>query len=148
MKCSSERSVHSERFSDGHFFRNRIVQGEDIDELGHVNNIVWISYVVQLAVTHARFLGWDLIEKRLPEATWVIHSQKITYHAPAFAGDEVFEETWISLIKGARCIRQTRIHSGSRLLLSAETTWVWIERETGRARRVPAELLAKANVER
>lgn len=143
MKRSSERGVHSEHLSDGHFLRTRIVQGEDIDELGHVNNVVWISYVVQLAVAHARFLGWDLIEKKLLKATWVIHSQKATYHAPAFADDELVEETWISLIKGARCIRQTRIHARGRLLLSAETTWVWIERGTGRARRVPAELLLK-----
>ena len=81
--------------------------------------MVWVGYVVRLAVAHSRFLGWDVIEKRFPESTWVIYSQEITYHAPAFEGEELTEETWVSFVKGARCIRQTSIYSKD-LLLSAK----------------------------
>ena len=139
MTLRIEQSTYSERLLEGHFLRSRVVQNNEIDELGHVNNLVWVGYVVQLAMAHSRFLGWDVIEKRFPESTWVIYSQEVTYHAPAFEGEELTEETWVSFIKGARCIRQTSIYSKD-LLLSAQTTWVWTNRATGRARRIPVEL--------
>ena len=41
----------------GVFERTRVVSAEDLDQLGHVNNVVWLRFVVELAEAHARASG-------------------------------------------------------------------------------------------
>ena len=42
---------------DGVFRRRRVVNDEDVDFLGHVNNTVWVSFIVRLAEAHSSSLG-------------------------------------------------------------------------------------------
>jgi acyl-CoA thioester hydrolase len=141
VKTSKEEVPGDGRIRDGCFSRERIIHPRNIDALGHVNNLVWVRFVVELATAHSAHLGWDETAYRRHGAWWVIHRQEITYHAPAFVADPVVEETWISLMKGGRCVRESRLRRGDALLLSARTTWVWTEATSGRPRRIPAAML-------
>jgi acyl-CoA thioester hydrolase len=124
------------------YLRTRVVTAEDIDELGHVNNVVWVRFVVELAVAHSDAVGLDTEAYRKLGAWWVVHRQEVDYHAPAFPGEELVEETWLAEMRGARCLRCSRFRRAAddALLVEARTTWVFADIESGRPRRIAAEV--------
>ena len=36
-----------------------VAEAADIDELGHVSNLVYVRWVLDVAMGHSRSLGWD-----------------------------------------------------------------------------------------
>ena len=126
------------------FQRTRIIEDRHIDRLGHVNNLVWVEFILELAHAHSSTLGFDFETMATNGGIWIVHRQEIDYHKPALPGDEILEETWISEIRGARSIRQsrftlTRDHSK---LVSAVTHWAYVDVKTQRPRRIDAAVLA------
>ncbi len=130
--------------SDAVFRRTRTVEPKHIDHLGHVNNAVWLRFVVALAEAHASAAGFGFERVRALGGLWIVRRHEIDYDAPAFAGDELVEETWVEAMKGARsvrCCRFARPRDGE-LLLRARTTWAYCDFASQRPRRIPAELLS------
>src|SRR5689334_7619015 len=76
---------------------------EHIDELGHVNNAVWVQWIQQVAVAH-----WDAVaDPAYKDAYfWVVVRHEIDYLRPAHEGDMVTARTWIG---GDR--KSTRLNS-------------------------------------
>lgn len=112
----------------------------DIDENGHVNNIVYVRWLQDVATSH-----WAAVAPPQAQARflWVISRQEIDYRAPSFLGEELLAETWGENPKGARFDRCTRISGpdGS-VRLEARTTWVIMDRELKRPARLRPELVA------
>ncbi len=124
------------------FRRGRIVAPGDIDFLGHVNNVVWLRYVVELAKAHAGSLDAGRRIEHEQGALWIVRRHELDYHANAGSGDEIAEETWVESMRGARSIRAsrfTRPADGARLV-TARTQWAFVDAATLRPRRIPAEL--------
>ena len=128
---------------DGRFRRTLRIDEEHVDELGHVNNLVWVRLVLDLATAHSDSVGLDARAYREMGAWWIVHRHEIDYHAPAFPGEEIVEETWISSMRGARCIRESRFTrvTDDALLLSARTTWAYVDAESHRPRRIDQRVL-------
>lgn len=127
------------------FRRTRVVQPGDIDELGHVNNVRWVAFVGELAAAHAMRRGSDNDTLREKGAIWIVRRHEIDYHRSALPGEELVEETWVEEMSGARsvrCSRFTRATDGA-LLVSAKTTWAYVDAVTQRPRRIPPELRAR-----
>jgi acyl-CoA thioester hydrolase len=124
------------------FVRSRLVTSDDIDELGHVNNVVWVRFVVELAVAHSDSVGLDTAAYRKLGAWWVVHRQEIDYRAPGLPGDELVEETWVAEMRGARSVRRSRFRRAADdvLLVEARTTWVFADVASGRPRRIAPEV--------
>ncbi|HNS80911.1 MAG TPA: thioesterase family protein [Kiritimatiellia bacterium] len=116
-----------------------LVQAEDIDELGHVNNTVYLRWVQDAAVAH-----WTRIAPAKDQAHlhWVVMRHEIDYRAPARAGETVIARTWVGSSKGLQFERMTEIlRAADRMLLAAaRTIWCPIDAETGRPRRVSPEV--------
>lgn len=114
----------------------------DIDELGHVNNAVWVRWIQEIAVAH-----WAHLATPEEQAAffWVITRHEIDYRGNLRAGETATGETWVAdPPKGARFDRLVRFtDGGGKELVSARTTWAMIERASGRPMRVPAELAAR-----
>ncbi len=126
------------------FQRPRKVEPRHIDHLGHVNNAVWLRFVVGLADAHSSALGFDFERLRALGGLWIVRRHEIDYDAPGFEGDELVEETWVEQMKGARSVRAcrfTRPRDGT-LLLRALTTWAYCDFTSQRPRRIPPEILA------
>jgi acyl-CoA thioester hydrolase len=124
------------------FRRTRTVLARDLDVLDHVNNVVWLRFVVELAEAHSTALGLDFASLRRLGGVWVVRRHELDYHRSANEGDEIVEETWVSVLRGARSVRHARLRcarSGA-LLLEATTHWAFVDAGSGRPRRVPAEL--------
>lgn len=124
------------------FRRKRTIQPEDTDGLGHVNNVAWVRFVVELADAHSSSVGLDFDSYQQIGGLWIVRRHEIDYHGQAVAGDEIVEETWVSAFKGARSIRQSRFTtSDGKRLLSAVTQWAYVDARTQRPRRVDARVV-------
>ena len=114
----------------------------DIDELGHVNNAVWVRWIQEIAVAHWAQLATPEEQVAL---FWVITRHEIDYRGNLRQGETALGETWVAdPPKGARFDRRVRFTDvGGKELVAARTTWAMIERASGRPMRVPAELAAR-----
>lgn len=116
-------------------------QPEDIDELGHVNNAVWVRWIQQLATAH-----WNAIAPApaIEQYIWVVIRHEIDYRGNLKAGEVTTGRTWISeQPKGARFWRNVQFTgSDGRVKVDAKTNWAIIDRAKGRPVRVPTELAA------
>ena len=113
----------------------------DIDELGHVNNIVYLRWVQEAATAH-----WaELAPEEAREAiAWVVLRHEIDYKRPALRDDKIVARTWVGEASGLSFVRHTEIvrAGDTKLLAQARTTWCPIDARTGRPRRVAGEVRA------
>jgi acyl-CoA thioester hydrolase len=123
------------------FRRSRTVAARDIDLLGHVNNLVWVRYVVELAAAHADALGLGFEATRALGGIWIVRRHDVLYHGNVPAGARIRETTWISSLRGALSLRHARFESeAGTLLVEATTEWAYVDAATLRPRRIPAEV--------
>jgi acyl-CoA thioester hydrolase len=126
------------------FRRDRTVAPRDVDVLNHVNNLVWVRYVVELAAAHADALGVGFEAMRARGGIWIVRRHEVVYHANVPAGATIRESTWISELRGALSTRHTRFESeAGALLVEARTEWAYVDATTLRPRRVPAEVRSR-----
>lgn len=121
------------------------VRDEDIDELGHVNNTVYLRWVQEAATAHWRALA---PAEALASVAWVVLRHEIDYRAPAFRHDPLKARTWVGAASGITFERHTEIlrAEDQRLLARARTLWCPISTRTGRPQRVSAQLRAQFSV--
>lgn len=114
---------------------------EHIDELGHVNNAVWVQWIQQIAVAH-----WDAVAapKHQERYFWVVVRHEIDYLRPAHEGDRVTARTWVGEApQGARFDRFVEFAgTDGKLQVRARTVWAILDRATGRPLRVPQDVVA------
>jgi acyl-CoA thioester hydrolase len=114
---------------------------EHIDELGHVNNAVWLQWVQDIATAH-----WSALADagHVDRYVWVVTRHEIDYRGNVGLGETVTGETWIpNPPKGAqfdRCV-EFRDAAGKRLV-AVKSTWAMLDRASGRLVRVPADVAA------
>ncbi len=113
----------------------------DIDELGHVNNAVWVRWIQEIAVAH-----W--MAQALPEHRdayfWVVTRHEVDYRGNVGVGESVTGETWVAAApKGARFDRAVRFTGADgKVKVEAVTTWAMLDRATGKLARVRDEIAA------
>lgn len=114
---------------------------EHIDELGHVNNTVWVQWIQDMATAH-----WDAVARPEDRAAyfWVVVRHEIDYRGNVAEGAEVHAATWIEGgAMGAKSLRRVEFtDSAGKRLVSAATAWAMIDRASGRLARVRPEVLA------
>ena len=116
------------------------VRNEEIDELGHVNNLHYIAWMQAAAADHSSAVGWPWARYESIGGAWVVRAHNIEYLRPAFAGDEVVVCTWVVEMGKIQSRRRYAILRAGALLARGETHWVFISRRTNALDRVPAEL--------
>ena len=123
------------------FARSFVAAPGDIDELGHVNNAVWVAWVQEIAVEH-----WHAVAPAAMHAAflWVITRHTIDYRGNIGVGETALAETWVADgPRGARFDRHVRFaDAGGRTLVEAVTSWALLDRASGRLTRVPPAMVA------
>ena len=111
-------------------------QPSDIDDNGHVNNVVYLRWAQDLGVAH-----WKSVAPAEAQATWawVALRHEIDYRRELKLGETAYGRTWVAEhAEGPRFDRFIRIDAeGGAMCAQVVTTWVLIEQATGRPRRVP-----------
>jgi acyl-CoA thioester hydrolase len=123
---------------------------DDLDELEHVNNVVYLGWCERVARAHAARLGLDTPALAALGAVPVARQHLITYHVPAVLDDAVRVRTFLTESAGLRSVRVYTIDrvngddpaQGVRLA-ECRTDWVWVDPVSGRPRRTPAEVLER-----
>jgi len=115
------------------------VAPNDIDELGHVNNVVYLRWVQDAAVSHWRSATTEEEQKNV---VWVVVRHEIDYKRPARLGDAVVVKTWVGEATEAAFERYTDIvrKSDGAVLAKALTLWCPLNARTGRIVRIPDDL--------
>ena len=121
------------------FSRHRSIAKADLDALDHVNNVVWVRFMIELADAHSSSVGLDAEAYRGLGGLWLVRRHEIDYHRAASLGDSIVEETWLEELVGAHCVRQTRFRNEQTgdLLVAGKTLWVWVDVSLQRPRRIP-----------
>jgi acyl-CoA thioester hydrolase len=114
----------------------------DIDDLGHVSNQVYLRWVLDVATSHSRHLGWDTAEYLAFGGVFIVRRHELDYLAQVKLGDEVRAETWVPAWKLASCTRATEIMRGDQVVLRASTTWAFMSLSSQRPIKIPDELRA------
>jgi len=123
-------------------FEKSITAGpDDIDELGHVNNAVWLQWIQDVAVSHWYAIApADYVDRYI----WVVTRHEIDYRGNVGPGETVTGETWVpDPPRGARFDRHVRFTGADgKVKVEAVSTWALLDRATGRLLRVRPELAA------
>jgi acyl-CoA thioester hydrolase len=122
-------------------FEHRItVSAEDIDELGHVNNVVYVRYIQEVAAAH-----WDTIASAELKAKflWVVLRHEIDYRTPAFRHDEIIGTTWVGESHGAKFERFVKLvrASDQKVLAESKTIWCMLDAKTMRPARITEDIV-------
>ena len=109
---------------------------DDIDENGHVNNVVYLRWAQDMGVAH-----WRSVAPADAQATWawVALRHEIDYRRELKLGETAQGRTWVAeSASGPRFDRFIRLdHPEGGMCAQVHTTWVLIEQATGRPRRAP-----------
>ena len=123
------------------FRQDFTAHADDIDELGHVNNAVWVRWIQELAVAH-----WHAVApaEHQDAYVWVVTRHEIDYRGNVGVGEQVTGETWVpEPPRGARFDRHFRFTGDDgRVRVEGITTWAMIDRATARLVRIRPEIAA------
>lgn len=108
----------------------------DIDENGHVNNVVYLRWAQDMGTAH-----WRSLAPLDAQATWawIALRHEVDYRRALMPGETAQARTWVAeTAQGPRYDRFIRIDGpDGQMCAQIHTTWVLIEQATGRPRRVP-----------
>lgn len=123
------------------FELNLVAGPEHIDELGHVNNAVWVQWIQHVAVAH-----WRSVASPEDDAAyyWVVVRHEIDYLRAAHEGDSITARTWVGdAPQGARFDRFMEFTGpDGKICVRSRTVWAIIDKALGRPIRVPPEVIA------
>ncbi len=117
------------------------VQPDDIDDMQHVNNVVYLRWVQDVALAHWQSRATAEMQETL---AWVATRHELDYLRAALPGDVVLARTWIGTVDSRRFERFTEIvrATDGAVLLQARTLWLLVTRATGRVTRISPALRA------
>lgn len=121
------------------------VQPADIDQLGHVNNVVYLRWVQDVAAAHWRSAA---TAEQQAEVLWVVRRHEIDYKHPARPGDGIIARTWVGAAGRYDFERHTEILRAAdrKPLARARTLWCPIDARTGRPKRVGDDVRERFSV--
>ena len=127
-----DQSIYKRRFT---------IPATAVDGNGHVNNVVYLQWMQDIAIEHYDSMGGTARTQALG-ATWVVREHKIVYLRPAFAGEEIEVQTWVVNLRRVRSLRRYQFvrQSDGHLLVRGETDWVFVDATAGRPCRIPEEI--------
>ena len=113
---------------------------DDIDEMGHVNNAVYLTWV-QAAVLH----HWYRLAPKEAIAThlWVALKHEIRYRHPAFLNGHVEIEVLLNKLLGACAYYKTMISRNGEVLAVVESCWCCLDSVTRKPVRLARDIVAR-----
>ena len=122
------------------------VAEEDIDSLGHVNNVTYLRWVQEVATAH-----WTSLAPAADQARtlWIVVRHEIDYKQAARLGDTIVARTWVGAATRLKFERFTELRRASdrALLAKALTLWCPVDAQTLRPAAVSDEVRKTFSVE-
>jgi acyl-CoA thioester hydrolase len=114
------------------------VHPSDIDDMGHVNNVIYLRWVQEVAVAH-----WlaSAPAEIISSLSWVVLRHEIDYKAPVYLTDQITGYTWVGQADGARFERFVQLRKGDTVVAEAKTIWCMLDSQTGKPKRITPEII-------
>ena len=114
------------------------VQPQHIDVLGHVNNVMYIQWMQDVAAAHIETLGLGLTQYLELKHAMVAVEHHVQYRKAALEGEEIILRTWLDDINALYSFRQYAFYrpKDQSVLFEGNTKWACIEIATGRPKRM------------
>jgi acyl-CoA thioester hydrolase len=118
------------------------VTPDEIDRLGHVNNLAYLAWMLDAALAHSAAQGWPPERYEQLGSGWVVRSHQIKYLQSAYLADAIVVRTWVADMKKVSSTRRYKIVRAGEgtLLASAATEWAFVDFASGSLRRIPEEV--------
>ena len=116
------------------------VAADEIDEMGHVNNAVYLTWV-QAAVLHQ----WRRLAPKEAVAThlWVALKHEIRYRHPAFLNDHVQIKVLLKKLLGACAYYKTIIDRDGEVLAVVGSCWCCLDSVSRKPVRLARDIVAR-----
>ncbi|WP_421932518.1 acyl-CoA thioesterase [Phenylobacterium sp.] len=115
-------------------------QASDIDANGHVNNVVYLRWIQDMATAH-----WAARQPAEDQArwAWIVLRHEVDYRRALLPGETARARTWVARKpEGPRFDRYVRIDGpDGAMCAQAVTVWCLIDAATGRPKRVPQDMV-------
>jgi len=112
---------------------------EHIDMNGHVNNMVWLQWVQDIATAH-----WTTVapQDQQDKYAWWVSRHEIDYRGNIEKGDTVTARTFIpDPPQGARFLRCVDFtNAEGKPIVQVRSMWVLIDKNSGRPLRITPEI--------
>ncbi len=118
------------------------VSARDIDDFGHVNNVVYLTWMARAAWDHSKALGFDFEAYRARDCGFVVTRHEIDYRAACFEGDTVQVATWVSKNDQRLKLRrrfQMISETSQSVLATGMSEFATMKISTGKACRMPSD---------
>jgi len=111
----------------------------DFDENGHVNNVVYVRWVQEIATGHWRSRAPAEAQRSW---AWVVLRHEIDYRRPLMPGEQANARTWVGERSGPRFVRYVRIDGpDGEVCAQAVSVWCLVDLKTRKPMRVPDTLV-------
>jgi len=119
-----------------------VVPPDTIDVNGHVNNVQYVHWMQEAAMTHSAELGWPSERYLSLGRTWIIRSHTIEYHHSAYAGETIVILTWVADFHKFRSLRKFKFYrpADNVVLAIAATLFIFCDLRTGKPVSIPKEV--------
>lgn len=120
------------------------VKPSDIDSFGHVNNEVYLRWLLEAASDHSTARGYPLQAFIDMGAGFVVRRHELDYRLPVFLGDRLVVETWTEHFEGASGFRNYEVtnEENGKTVMLAKSKFVFIDLKTGRPVVIPEAVMA------
>jgi acyl-CoA thioester hydrolase len=119
------------------------VVAADIDELGHVNNTIYLRWAQEIATAHWRARA---SAEMVDAFVWVVLRHEADYRAGLTLGDEAEVRTWVDdAARGPAWARFVDIYKAgaAKPAVQIKSNWCLLDAQTRRIKRVPADLVTR-----
>jgi len=121
------------------FFETKYtVKSSHIDELNHVNNVVYLQWIQDIANLH-----WTQLKKSedTTDYVWVVIRHEIDYVGQALLGDSIVAKTWVGKTGGIRSIRHVEFYKNYKLIVKAQTMFCLVNSKSFKPTRITDQIL-------
>jgi acyl-CoA thioester hydrolase len=134
--------MHEQR-SDRNIFEYAITVTElHLDELNHVNNVVYVQWMQEAAGKH-----WNSVSAAATEeqVVWMVRRHEIDYLNQAFSGDVLRMRTWTGDYSAVTWNRHYEIvrEADGKKIITAKSAWILLDKITGRPKRLDESILGR-----
>ena len=126
------------------FSHSFIVKKEHLDEQNHVNNVVYVQWIQDVAVAHWRTVASQEVQENF---VWFLLRHEIDYKQQAFEGEEITATTWVGNATKVTCERFTEIRRGETILVQAKSNWCMLNAKTKKPTRITEEIREQFKME-
>lgn len=119
------------------------IKSADIDLFDHVNNEVYLRWLLEAASAHSASVGYPIEKFIQIGAGFVVRRHELDYRLPVFRDDTLKIETWTEYFEGSSGFRNYEIinEKNGKVVLSGKSKFVFVDLKTGRPTAIPEDIV-------